>query len=85
MREQVERIIDGEPEVEVERVEMEKAEPVGRNTKSRSREYGIGEEEVEMEKAEPVRGNTKSGSMEYDPGEGGGAWEEGLPETHDEL
>ncbi|KAG0639210.1 hypothetical protein HOY80DRAFT_886599 [Tuber brumale] len=53
MRERVEGIIDGEPEIEVERVEMEKAEPVTRNTKSRSMEYDPGEERQAWEEGHP--------------------------------
>jgi len=53
VREQVEAIIDGELELEVEKVEMEKAEPVDRNPKARSMEYDLEEERQAREKGRP--------------------------------
>jgi len=55
MREQVEGIIDGELEVEleVEKVEMESAEPVDKNPKARNMEYDSEEERQAWEKGRP--------------------------------
>jgi len=53
MREQVEDIIDGELELEVEKVEMEGAEPVDRNPKARNMEYDSDEERQAWEKGRP--------------------------------
>ena len=55
MREQVEDIIDGELEVEleVEKVEMESAESVDKNPKARNMEYDPEEERQAWEKGRP--------------------------------
>ena len=53
MREQVEDIIDGELELEVEKVEMESAEPVNKNSKARNMEYDPEEERQAWEKGRP--------------------------------
>lgn len=53
MREQVEDIIDGELELEVEKVEMESAEPVDKNSKARNMEYDPEEERQAWEKGRP--------------------------------
>jgi len=53
MREQVEGIIDGELEIEVEKVEMEKAEPVDQNPKARTMEYDSEEERQARESGHP--------------------------------
>lgn len=53
MREQVEDIIDGELELEVEKVEMESAEPVDKNPKARNMEYDSEEERQAWEKGRP--------------------------------